>query len=127
MSPTVSIVIPAFNEQLTIKACVLAAIHQTVAPLEVIVVDNRSTDDTAAIVHALQYSFPEANIRYLVQDAVQGLVPTRNFGLDAAVGDVIGRIDADSVLEPNWVQQVRDTFASGEVAAASGPMIPIMW
>jgi glycosyltransferase involved in cell wall biosynthesis len=123
MDPTVSIVIPAFNEQSTIEACVLAAIGQTVPPIEVIVVDNRSTDDTAAIVHAMQSAYPGNGIRYLVQNDVQGLVPTRNFGMDSAIGEIIGRIDADSIVEPNWVEQVTLAFASGEVAAASGPMI----
>jgi glycosyltransferase involved in cell wall biosynthesis len=121
--PTVSIVIPAYNEQSTIEACLLAAIDQTVPPLEIIVVDNRSTDATAAVVHATERLYPGHGIRYLVQNEVQGLVPTRNLGLDSARGDVIGRIDADSVLEPNWVEEVQRTFASGEVAAASGPMI----
>jgi glycosyltransferase involved in cell wall biosynthesis len=122
MTPTVSIVIPAFNEESTIAACVLAAIDQTVPALEIIVVDNMSTDDTASIVSALQVAYPDAPLRLIAQDAVQGLVPTRNLGLDSAAGDVIGRIDADSVIDPTWVESVQRAFASGEVDAASGPM-----
>jgi len=121
--PTVSIVIPAYNEQDTIKACVLAALDQTVAALEIIVVDNKSTDATAAVVHALQSAYPEAPIVYLQQFEVQGLIPTRNFGLDHAVGDVVGRIDSDSVLEPTWVEEVQKAFADPEVAACTGPVI----
>ncbi|CAN5252691.1 glycosyltransferase family A protein [soil metagenome] len=121
--PTVSIVIPAYNEQDTIKACVLAALDQTVAALEILVVDNRSTDGTAAAVHALQAAYPDSPIRYVKQDAQQGLIPTRNFGLDSATAEVIGRIDADSVLEPNWVEQVQKAFADPEVAACTGPVI----
>lgn len=121
--PTVSIVIPAYNEQDTIKACVLAALDQTVPALEIIVVDNKSTDGTAAAVHALQAAYPGSPIVYVKQDAQQGLIPTRNFGLDTAVGDVIGRIDADSVLEPNWVEEVQKAFLDPEVAACTGPVI----
>jgi glycosyltransferase involved in cell wall biosynthesis len=109
--PSVSIVIPAYNEEETIRACVLAAIHQTVAASEIIVVDNRSTDDTRDIVARLQAEYPDAPIISFSQDAEQGLIPTRNFGLDRAQGDVIGRIDADSVLEPDWVAQVQRAFA----------------
>lgn len=121
--PTVSIVIPAYNEQDTIKACVLAALDQTVPASEIIVVDNKSTDDTAQVVRALQATFPEAPIIYVQQNEQQGLIPTRNFGLDRAQGEVIGRIDADSVLEPTWVEEVQKAFADPKVAACTGPVI----
>ncbi|MER3389020.1 MAG: glycosyltransferase family 2 protein [Microcella sp.] len=120
---TVSIVIPAFNEELTIGPCVLAALAQTVPAHEIIVVDNRSSDRTAEIVAELQVEHPDAPLRYLRQFDEQGLVPTRNLGLDAATGQVIGRIDADSVLEPTWVAEVQRAFADESVAAATGPVI----
>ena len=53
----------------------------------------------------------------------QGLVPTRNFGLDRAQGEVIGRIDADSILEPNWVEEVQKAFLDPGVSAATGPVL----
>lgn len=121
--PTVSIVIPAYNEQDTIKACVLAALDQTVPASEIIVVDNKSTDGTAKVVAALQAAYPEAPIIYFQQNETQGLIPTRNFGLDRAQGDVIGRIDADSVLEPTWVEEVQKAFSNPKVAACTGPVI----
>jgi len=120
--PTVSIVIPAYNERSTIRACLLAALDQTVAAHEIIVVDNRSTDDTGAIVREVQREFPEAPLRYLRQDAVQGLIPTRNFGLDNATGDVLGRIDADSVLQHGWVAEVQKAFVDLTVSASTGPV-----
>ena len=120
--PTVSIVIPAYNEREKIGACVLAAVHQTVPATEIIVVDNKSTDDTAAIVKAIQLSYPDSPIIYFRQDAEQGLVPTRNYGLDRAQGEVIGRIDADSVLEPNWVEEVQKAFIDPTVSATTGPV-----
>jgi len=120
---TVSIVIPAYNESDTIAACVLAALTQTVPAHEIIVVDNLSTDGTGDIVRALQTVYPDAPLVILEQNAEQGLVPTRNLGLDAATGDVIGRIDADSVLEPTWVSEVTQAFADDTVSAATGPVI----
>jgi glycosyltransferase involved in cell wall biosynthesis len=121
--PTVSIVIPAFNEERRIRACVVAAIEQTEPADEIIVVDNRSTDGTLEVLESLRVEFPTAPLRVFRQDAEQGLVPTRNFGLDRALGEVIGRIDADSVLEPGWVQEVRRLFRDAEVDAATGPVI----
>lgn len=121
--PTVSIVIPAFNEESTIRSCVTAALTQTVPAHEVIVVDNLSTDRTVDIVVELQQANPDAPLRLLSQNAEQGLVPTRNLGLDSALGDVIGRIDADSVLEPNWVAEVQKAFIDPTVAATTGPVL----
>jgi len=121
--PTVSIVVPAFNEERRIRACVVAAIEQTEPADEILVVDNRSTDSTLRVLESLQREFPEAPLRVFRQDEEQGLVPTRNFGLDRAIGEVIGRIDADSVLEPGWVQEVRRLFRDPEVDAATGPVI----
>jgi glycosyltransferase involved in cell wall biosynthesis len=120
--PTVSIVIPAWNEERTIRDCVAAAAGQTSPAHEILVIDNRSTDRTAEVVAALQAEYPDAPLRLLHQDAAQGLVPTRDFGLDAATGEVLGRIDADSVLEPTWVEEVQRVFSDETVAAATGPV-----
>jgi len=121
--PSVGIVIPAYNEEDTIRACVEAAIHQTVAAHEIIVVDNKSTDSTLALLHKLQAEFPDAPLKVLRQDKSQGITPTRNMGFDAVVSDVIGRIDSDSVLEPNWVEETQKVFANPDVHAATGPVI----
>lgn len=120
---TISIVIPAYNEEATIRPCLQAAILQTVPASEIIVVDNRSTDGTADIVRAVQAEFPDAPIVYLQQNKEQGLVPTRNFGIDRARGDVIGRIDADSIIEPNWVEEVEEAFRDPSVGATTGPVL----
>lgn len=121
--PTVSIVIPAYNEERTIRACVVAALEQTEPADEIIVVNNMSTDSTAAMLQALQTEFPEAPLVIVEQNEEQGITPTRNRGFDVATSEVIGRIDADSILEPEWVAEVKRLFADEEVGAATGPMI----
>lgn len=120
--PSVSIVVPAYNEEAVIERCLRAITRQTVPAAEVLVVDNRSTDGTRRVVQRMIDDYPGAGIRLLRQDDRQGLVPTRNLGMDAATGDVRGRIDADTVLKPDWVAQVSRVFASGEVDAVSGPV-----
>jgi glycosyltransferase involved in cell wall biosynthesis len=122
-APTVSIVIPAYNEERSIRASVVAAIEQTRPAHEIFVVDNASTDGTRAVLESLRIEYPAAPLVLLRQDAEQGLVPTRNLGLDHATGEVIGRIDADSVLEPTWVEAVQEVFADPTVDGATGPMI----
>lgn len=121
-APTVSLVIPAYNEEATIERCLLAVLAQTQTPREVIVVDNRSTDGTAEVVRRLIEAHPGAGIRLLRQFDAQGLVPTRNAGFAAATGDVLGRIDADSVLAPDWVENVSRAMADPAVGAVTGPV-----
>ena len=71
----------------------------------------------------MQLEYPESPVILLSQDADQGLIPTRNFGLNHATGDVLGRIDADSVVEPDWVEQVQRAFHDPSVQAATGPVV----
>ena len=118
-----SIVIPAYNEESVIRQCLIAAIYQSVPAHEIIVVDNLSKDRTADIVRQMQLEYPESPVLLLTQDREQGLIPTRNFGLDSATGDILGRIDADSVLEPDWVEQVQKAFADPAVQATTGPVV----
>ena len=83
----VSIIIPAWNEAERIRDCLLNATRQTIMPHEVLVVDNRSTDNTCAVVEQFIAEHPEAPVKLLHQNDEQGLIPTRNFGLNAATGE----------------------------------------
>ena len=119
----VSIIIPTWNEQDRITDCLDNATRQTVMPHAVIVVDNRSTDNTVAIVQQYMQEHPEAPIRLLHQDEEQGLIPTRNYGLNHATGDVLGRVDADCMLKPDWVEVVAGIFTEdAEAMGATGPV-----
>lgn len=122
-TPTVSIIIPAYNEASVIRQCLLAAINQSVSAEEILVVDNLSTDETAQIVRDMQQEFPSAGIQLLEQSDEQGITPTRNYGFNHATGEVLGRIDADSVIEADWVEQVKRAFSDETVAAATGPVV----
>ena len=120
---TVSIVIPAWNEEERIEDCLLNATRQSQAPKEVLVVDNHSTDATASIVQQFIDQHPDQHVKLLHQDSEQGLIPTRNYGLDRATGDVLGRIDADCMLRPNWVEVVSGIFTRDPKAmGATGPV-----
>lgn len=111
----VSIVLPAYNESDYLRECLTAISRQTVRPYEVIVVDNNSTDDTVAV--ARQFSFVQ-----IINEPKQGVLYARTTGFNAARGDIIGRIDCDTIIPPNWVQTVRELFADTDAAALSGAM-----
>lgn len=110
-NPTISVIIPAYNEEARIAPCLRALQQQTVLPFEIIVVDNNSTDQTAAIVSR----FP--NIR-LVHEQKQGLSHARNRGFAEARGDILARIDADAVVNNDWIEQVQTWFSQHPDGAA---------
>ncbi len=112
---TLSIVIPAYNEETYLGKCLDAIANQTVLPDEVIVVDNNSTDKTAEIVK--NYPFVR-----LLNESKQGLFHSRQTGMQAASGDIVGRIDADAFIEPGWIAAVKAAFVDSSVAAATGPV-----
>jgi len=109
----ISIVIPVYNEAEHLGACLEAIAEQTVAPLEVIVVDNNSTDASLAIAR----SYPFVSV---LSEERQGVVHARNRGFDAAKGVIIGRIDADTRLPRGWVGQLQAIFADQTISAVSG-------
>lgn len=111
----VSVVIPVYNEAGMIRECLDAIFQQTVAADEVIVVDNNSTDSTREILSKYGRRL------VVLHEARQGVYHARNTGLDAARGDVIGRIDADTRLPPWWIERVHGIFADAAVQAATGP------
>ncbi len=121
--PSVAIVIPAYNEERLIGRCLESCIAQMSPPDEIIVVNNKSTDDTLAVVRRYQRFNPQLNIRLLEQNEHQGLIPTRNHGFDNARSDVIGRIDADTVITNDWVKTIRRRFVDPAVDAATGPVL----
>lgn len=104
MTKSITIVIPAYNEAALLKGCLDSIAAQTEAPDEVILVDNNSTDQTAAI--AASYRFVT-----VLEEPRQGVVFARDRGFDAATSDIIARIDADSQLPIDWVSRIRAYYA----------------
>ncbi len=119
--PSVAVVIPVYNEEEVIEGCLLSCVKQTIPFSEIIVVNNLSTDNTELIVKNLQKKYPQ--ITLIQQNKAQGITPTRDKGFNAAKADIIGRIDADTILDRRWVRAVRDTFKDENVSAASGPVL----
>lgn len=112
---TLSLVIPAFNEEHHLKDCLDSIAKQTVMPNEVLVIDNNSTDNTVKIAE----SYPFVTVLHEEQ---QGVINVRNKGFNTAKGDIIGRTDADNLLKENWVERVLELFSDETIAAATGPM-----
>jgi glycosyltransferase involved in cell wall biosynthesis len=93
-SPLVSVVIPAYNARRWLASAVDSVLTQTYQSVEIIVVDDGSTDGTAGFVAS---RYPDI---VLLRQANRGLSAARNAGLDAARGDFVQFLDADDVLLP---------------------------
>lgn len=113
MSTRISLVIPVFNEESQLAACLHTVARQRLRPYEVIVVDNNSTDRTVQI--ARRFKFVK-----VITAKRQGVVHARDRGFNAVRGDIIGRIDADTRLPRDWTEQVVRIFAGSDVDAVSG-------
>ena len=95
---TISVIVPSLNDADYLAVCLDALAKQTRRADEVIVVDNGSTDATAEVARA-------AGAR-VVDQPVRGIWPATAAGFDAASGDVLARLDADSVPAPDWLAEV---------------------
>ena len=97
--PTISVIIPVYNSDRFVAQAIHSILAQTLPPTEIIVVDDGSTDDTAAVVAGL---IPAAAvpIRYVYQDN-QGPAAARNRGIALATGDLVAFLDADDLWLPD--------------------------
>jgi len=96
-SPVVSVVIPTHNRSALLKLTLLTALWQRDVDLEVIVVDDGSTDDTAATVA----SFSDPRVRLLRHDTPQGVTTARNHGIAEARGEWVAFLDDDDLWAPH--------------------------
>src|SRR4051812_3407097 len=104
--PTISVVIPAYNSMDHIAEAIRSALNQTYVPLEVIVVDDGSTDGTGAFVQREFADCPK--VKYLLRKN-GGPSAARNTGIAAAVGDWIAFLDSDDTWILNKLElQVRE-------------------
>jgi len=102
--PTVSVVVPARDDADELDRCLALLAAQSVAPLEVVVVDNASRDATAEV--ARRWG------AVVVPEPRLGIPAAAAAGYDAARGDVIARLDADSRPGPHWVRSVVDSMTT---------------
>ncbi len=107
----VSIIIPAYNAEATLGVCLEACLAQTYPDVEVIVVDDGSTDATPRIAQG----FP---VHYIRQEN-RGPAAARNHGAAEAKGSILAYTDADCVPEPEWIERLAAGFAEG-VGAVGG-------
>lgn len=105
MNPLVSVVVPAYNVEMTLRACLDSVLAQTYPRLEILLVDDGSEDGTEGICR----EYAEADERImLIRRENGGLSAARNTGLDRCSGEMVAFVDSDDVLTPDHIELLYD-------------------
>jgi CDP-glycerol glycerophosphotransferase len=117
--PRISVVVPVYNVEEYLEECLTSVVRQTARDLEILVVDDGSTDGSAAIAQA--FAARDERIRIITQPN-GGLGAARNTGAAAATGEYLAFLDSDDVLPPNAyellvtsLEKTGSDFATGNV------------
>lgn len=120
----ISLVIPVKNEEKIIEDCLNAIGQQTLLPHEVLICDNNSQDSTYEIVETYIEAFNTRNIDLRIHRIPEGnQIEARQYGFDAATGDVIVTLDADTRLDPEWLSTVNTIFKSRDDVVGVGGVL----
>jgi len=114
-SPTVSVIIPAYNRAATIHRAIRTVLAQTFADYELIVVDDASSDPTRETVQKI----PDGRVKLIVHEKNRGAAAARNSGMKAAAGKYIAWLDSDDEWLPLKLEAQLSALrkAPGEVKA----------
>ncbi|MBN2095752.1 MAG: glycosyltransferase family 2 protein [Candidatus Aenigmarchaeota archaeon] len=112
----ISILIPCYNEEKTIKACIESCFCQTRKPDEIVIVDDGSTDSTPQILK----SFGKKIRAVRTPKNTGNKSKAQEFGLKYVTGDVFITADADTLLHCDFVKQIERDFQDKSIAAVAG-------
>jgi peptidoglycan-N-acetylglucosamine deacetylase len=108
----ISVVIPALNEEKLLPDCLKSMKGQTYkGDFEILVIDNGSTDNTAAIARSY-------GVRVITYNVEKSVFAARQFGAENARGDIIVQADADTIYPPQWLERIAGQFAAHPKASS---------
>lgn len=114
MAIKVSIIVPVYNAQAYLEECLMSLINQTLRAeeLEIIAVDDCSTDASLEILECYAKAYPQLRVLRTKQNSGPG--GARNVGLDAARGEYLGFVDSDDAAVPTMFEQMYETALAGD-------------
>jgi len=122
--PRISVVICTHNRGFYLRKAITSVLAQDMpaSEYELIIIDNKSTDDTAQVVA----SFAAANVRYIHEPQL-GLCFARNTGWYSAAGTYVAYLDDDAIAEPGWLASISAAFASDPATGVVGGKVEPIW
>ncbi len=105
MDDLISVIVPAYNAESFIERCLNSIINQTYQNLEIICIDDGSTDNTAGVVRRIA----DPRLKFIEQEQNCGISLTRNHGIELARGKYIGFIDSDDFIDPDFYEKLHQS------------------
>ncbi|CWN10072.1 lacto-N-neotetraose biosynthesis glycosyl transferase [Neisseria meningitidis] len=127
MQPLVSVLICAYNVEKYFAQSLAAVVNQTWCNLDILIVDDGSTDGTLAI--AKDFQKRDSRIKILAQAQNSGLIPSLNIGLDELAksgGEYIARTDADDIAAPDWIEKIVGEMEKDRSIIAMGAWLEVL-
>ena len=109
----VSIIVPVYNSGKYLRSCINSLLNQTLKDIEIILVDDASTDDSLEILNCFKQEYPN-RIKVVQNSENSGAGYSRNIGLKYASGKFIGFVDSDDYIEPHMYENMYNTMINGD-------------
>ena len=98
----ISVIVPCYNQGIYLKETIQSALASTYRPLEIIIINDGSTDDSLELARVLETQHPEVRV---IDQANGGVTKARNAGIAAAQGEYILPVDGDDLISPTYIEQ----------------------
>lgn len=127
MNPLITLSIPIFNVEKYLEKALESALNQTYDNLEILVIDDKGTDNSMELVRNIIASHPRGNIvRIIEHDKNQGLGATRNTSIENAQGEYIFFMDSDDYISYNCIELLYKAIAETNADMAVGSYAAIL-
>ena len=112
----ISVIIPVYNSERYVEECVKSILAQTYSNLEIIVVDDGSTDESSMVCDKVAKTDTRMLVFHLPNG---GVAKARNFGLDQAKGKYVAFVDSDDIVEENFIERAVQGMNGAEYVSAA--------